>query len=85
MENLSVSLVPVEPPLITQIQMTNSDVRLTWTAVSNVTYLVQFRTNLLDASWTDLPPAVMATNVTADFAEPLSQANRFYRIKVVAP
>jgi len=85
MENLSVSLVPVEPPLITQIQVTNSDVRLTWTAVSNITYLVQYRTNLLDASWTDLPPAVMATNVTADFAEPLSQANRFYRIKVVAP
>ena len=85
MENLSVSLVPVEPPLITQVQMMNSNVQLTWTAVSNITYLVQYRNDLQAASWTDLPPAVTATNVTADFAEPISQANRFYRIKVVAP
>jgi hypothetical protein len=85
MDNLSVSVADLEQPVITQVRVVNTDVRLTWTAISNQTYLVQYKTNLVSLAWNDLPPSVTATNVTAEFAEPVGLGSRFYRVKLVLP
>ncbi|MBE0544076.1 MAG: hypothetical protein IH623_22265 [Verrucomicrobia bacterium] len=59
------------------------NVVITWSAVSNLTYRVQYRPDF-NTAWLDLTPDVTATNVTAsatDHAAPVDQ--RFYRVLLV--
>jgi hypothetical protein len=83
MDNLGVSVSQLSQPVITQILPLGTNVMLTWSAVSNLTYRVQSKTNLLDAVWDDLAPLVTATNLTANFFEPRVSGNKFYRLMVV--
>ena len=67
-------------PSFQSITLTNGNIRLAWNSVSNWTYRVQYKTNLTDASWTDLPGDVLATNVIAGKTDPATPAQRFYRL-----
>ena len=68
-------------PLLTSITKNNSNVSLTWQAVSGKTYQVEYKLNLTDATWTTLTPNVTATGDTANYVDSTaSAAKRFYRV-----
>ena len=55
---------------------------LTWSALPGVTYRLQYKSNLSDSTWIDLPGDITATNNTAFSLDTTSSTNlaRFYRI-----
>jgi hypothetical protein len=73
------------PPAIRPLTLTGSNVLISWSAVSNATYRVQFKTDLNATNWTDLAGDVLASSNTASTADTLTRSNRFYRIQVVIP
>ncbi|MGH7954292.1 MAG: hypothetical protein ACREFE_20545, partial [Limisphaerales bacterium] len=67
-------------PAFQSMTLTNGTVNLTWNSVSNWTYRVQYKTNLTDANWTDLPGDVLATNAISSKTDVAVPAQRFYRL-----
>jgi len=53
---------------------------MTWSAFPNQTYQVQFKTNLLQTSWSNLGGPVSATTISATATDVLSDSQRFYRV-----
>ena len=73
----STNVVSVPPPYLV---MDTADI-VRWTGLSNVTYTVEFSTNLISTNWTT---AATASSTTTDLAYTNSSANpqqRFYRVK----
>jgi D-alanyl-D-alanine carboxypeptidase len=70
------------PPVLNR---TNNSVALTWTTSAGLTYRVQYKTNLTDATWQTLGSDVTATNLTAAKTDSSfgSVPRRFYRILLV--
>jgi hypothetical protein len=69
------------PPLrITAMELTNHTVTITWTSVPDQTYRVQYKNDLADADWLDLPPAVTAAGPTASKTDAVGAPQRFYRV-----
>ena len=62
--------------------VTKTNVVITWSAVSNATYRVQFKANL-NATWTDLAGDVVATGSTASKTDVPTTSTGFYRILVL--
>jgi hypothetical protein len=59
----------------------NGAVTLTWSTISGMTYRVEYNPNFSTATWSGLPPDVMATGSTASKADnPGSAIQRFYRV-----
>jgi alpha-tubulin suppressor-like RCC1 family protein len=80
---------------ITAIGAVGVDIRVSWTAVTNKTYVVQVTTNLADGSFTNAftdlaavvvpaAPPITGTNYL-DFGAATNGPSRFYRIKLVSP
>lgn len=67
-------------PAFQSIALTNGTVNLAWNSVSNWTYRVQYKTNLTDANWTDLPGDVLATNVISSKTDVTVPTQCFYRL-----
>lgn len=77
------SRVITRPTILSLTGAGTLNVVITWSAVSNLTYRVQYRPDF-NTPWLDLTPDVTATNVTAsatDHAASLSQ--RYYRVMIV--
>ena len=76
--------VTATPPLILGITGAGTtNVVITWSALSNATYRVQFETNVTSSNWHSLLPDVTATGSTAsnlDTNTPSQQ--RYYRVLV---
>ena len=54
---------------------------ISWNSVSNLTYRVQYKNNLTDANWTDLPPDIIATGVLTSVTNVVGiQPQRFFRV-----
>lgn len=83
MDNLSVSVTGAPQPVITEILNAGANVTIKWSAISNLTYRVQAKTNLTDSIWSDRVPTVTAGSSNAIYAEPLSLGHRFYRVMVI--
>ncbi len=79
------SLAISGPPVILSLTGAGtSNVVITWSAVSSVTYRVQYKSHLNDTNWLDLAPDVTATGTTASFTDnPANAAQRFYRVVAV--
>jgi large repetitive protein len=56
---------------------------LTWNAVSNASYRVQYRSQLDATTWTDLAGVVLASASTASKIDVLTPTNRFYRVQLL--
>jgi len=57
---------------------------LEWQAIPALTYRLQYKTNLMDATWRDLVPDVSAASKFVRFTNTLdSGLRRFYRIMQV--
>ena len=81
------SLPPVLPPTIEilEIEFASGSATLVWSAEDGRIYRVQFKNNLDDAEWADLPGDVPAGGATAMKTDATLGANphRFYRILFV--
>ncbi len=67
-------------PSFQSITLTNGNVNLAWNSVSNWTYRVQYKINLTDTYWADLPEDVLATNVISSKTDIAVPTQRFYRL-----
>jgi len=68
-------------PVIESLSLSNGVVTITWTAISNRNYRLQFKTDLNETNWNDLPPDLLAPgNIGQGADEVGSAAQRFYRV-----
>lgn len=59
-----------------------ANVVITWSAVSNVTYRVQYKSDL-NSAWVDLAPDITATNsITSTTDPPGGATQRFYQVTI---
>jgi len=67
------------PPLLT---IRASQVELCWNSISNLTYQVQYRSDLTTNVWTSLVDCVRSTGSTSCISDPIvvGQPQRFYRV-----
>jgi hypothetical protein len=79
---LLVSTAPVIRPVIRSLAGAGTtNVVITWSAVSNQSYHLQYKTNLATTNWFDLLPDVTATSSTASFTDhPTTGEQRYYRV-----
>jgi len=72
------------PPVFQPVVQAPGSLTLAWSAVTGLTYQVQYTTNLSQATWSNLGSATVATNSTmnaSDSIEPDGQ--RFYRVALL--
>ena len=71
----------VPAPVIQSITQSGSDLLITWSAVSNRSYMLQSCESVGTSNWYDVPPAVLATGSTVAATNAVGVANpRFYRV-----
>jgi hypothetical protein len=80
---VQVTAVAPPPPLLLSPTLSGSNVVLTWTAVSNTTYRVEFNPNLNPSNWSAVPGDVTSLSNSAVKLDSLTPTNRFYRVRVV--
>jgi hypothetical protein len=70
-------------PLLLPLQLSGSNITLTWTSISNITYRAEFNPDLTPSNWNALPGDVTAVTNMASKLDTLTPTNRFYRVRVV--
>jgi hypothetical protein len=77
-------VLPVSIPVLLRPELIGSNVLLTWTATSNVTYRLEFDPALTDlTNWSGITGDVTALSNTASKLDALTSSNRFYRVRVL--
>jgi hypothetical protein len=76
-------LTGIPQPVLLPPQISGSDFKLLWTAVSNAIYRVEFNPNLAPSNWTALPGDVIGVSNIASKLDLLTTSNRFYRVRIV--
>ena len=66
--------------MIQGIELSGTNVVLTWTAIDGNTYRVEYKDNVDDSIWSNLPPDVTASASTASKEDSFEAPQRFYRI-----
>ena len=64
------------------LTVSNNVVTMKWNVPTNFNYRVQFKTNLTDATWTDLTSDILATNSPVTVTNSMSGPQKFYRLRV---
>lgn len=80
-----VSVTPIPAPAFSSVNLGANGFGFSWTSVPNVSYLVQYKTNLLQTSWLDLGSSLVAGTNTLTVVDTNSVQNfpqRFYRISI---
>lgn len=82
--NASLVVEGVAAPVILSLTIASAtNAIITWSTFSNLTYRVQYQSDL-GAAWSDLVPDITATNNTASAVDSFSgQVQRFYRVQLV--
>ncbi len=76
--------VTATAPTILSITNTGANVFITWSALSNANYRVQYLSAFPNTNWQNLAPDVTATNVAATAVDPTANATqRYYRVMVL--
>jgi hypothetical protein len=74
----------VKPTILSLTGARTTNVVITWSAISNITYRVQYQSNIGSSNWLNLSPDVTATNTTASAVDnPNGATPRFYRVQIV--
>jgi hypothetical protein len=76
-------VLPIPQPILLAPQLAGSNVLLTWTATSNVTYRLEGSTNADLANWIAIPGDVTTLSNAASKLDALTPSNRFYRVRVL--
>jgi hypothetical protein len=71
------------PPIVLSLALAGTNAVLTWTAVSNTTYRLEYKPNLTHSNWNALPGDVTTLSNTASKLDALTPTNRFYRVRVL--
>ena len=79
----SVTISAPAPSILSLALPGPDSIALTWSAVSNATYRVQYKSDLNATNWTDLAGDISATNTTASKTDVRATPRRFYRIEVI--
>jgi hypothetical protein len=70
-------------PMILSLVVSNDMALVTWTSVSNVTYRLQYKSDLLSPTWVDVTPDVTATGTNAFQTNFIgTDPRRFYRVLI---
>jgi hypothetical protein len=77
-----VTAPPPAPLLLTPL-LSGDNVLLTWTAVSNILYRLEFNPELTPSNWTAVPGDMLGTGTNVSKLDPLTPSNRFYRVRVL--
>jgi hypothetical protein len=80
---VQVTAVANPPPLLFPPLVSGTNVTLTWMAVSNLTYRLEFNPNLTPSNWSALVGDVISISNLASKVDSLTPTNRFYRVRVV--
>ena len=76
-----VSLVPVPAPVFQSITQVNGSIQLIWTSLAGLSYQLQSKAGLAQASWTNLGNPIVANDTTATATDPgPNTGSRFYRL-----
>jgi hypothetical protein len=79
-----VNLLVASQPVIESITSSGGMVTIRWSALAGLSYRVQFKTNLGQASWTDLQGDVIANGPTATKTDSTTASGqRFYKLAVL--
>jgi hypothetical protein len=71
----------VNTPLITSIAKANPGFTLTWVSQPNFRYAVQYKTNLVDASWSTLTTVTVGNTNQFSYTDATATGKqRFYRL-----
>ncbi len=73
------------PQVLSVAIVGSNNIEITWSAVSNATYRVQFNSGLIATNWTDLAGDIASSGNMANKVDVTASAsiNRFYRVQVV--
>lgn len=72
-------------PTFTSTSYSNNVAQFNWSAIPGPHYQVQYRTNLISGSWTNLGASLLATNTTMGITDSVTNSPmRFYRV-IVGP
>jgi hypothetical protein len=72
------------PPIVPAFMASDGTFNLAWTAISNITYQLQYTTNLIAPMWQNLGNPITATNGSVSASDiPGTNAQRFYRVQWV--
>ena len=72
------------PPMILSVAPAGGSATVTWSAIANRTYQLQFKTNLNQAVWRNSASAIIPTNYPAGGVdEPGTDPQRFYRVELL--
>jgi hypothetical protein len=78
---VNASQVPPPPVLIQSITVSNRAATITWSTALGYTYRLQYKDDLANSNWVDVPPDVPASGSTATATNDITGANqRFYRV-----
>ena len=76
--SLTINLAPA--PVFQSAKFNNGQFMLTWSAVSNGVYQLQYKTNLLQTNWNNIGSTITASNTVLSATNTISTDNqRFYR------
>jgi hypothetical protein len=71
-------------PILLLPELIGTDVKLTWTAVSNATYRLEFNPDVSNlTNWNPVAGDVIANTNTASKVDALTPSNRLYRVRVL--
>jgi hypothetical protein len=71
------------PPMFLVPQVVGPNLLLTWSAIPNAVYRVEFSSNLNPINWIPLTGDVTTSSNTASKLDPLTSSNRYYRVRVL--
>lgn len=80
-----VSVTPIPVPSFTAVTVASNGLDLTWNTLSNVDYVVEYKTNLMQADWLNIGALILAAADTLTFLDTNAfgvSPQRFYRVSV---
>jgi hypothetical protein len=79
-----VSAMSVPRPILQPVTLTGTTIHLSWSSVIGKSYQVQYRTNLLLGSWTNLGSSTNATGTLTSTTDSISNdKRRFYHVQLL--
>ncbi|HEV2329274.1 MAG TPA: protease pro-enzyme activation domain-containing protein [Verrucomicrobiae bacterium] len=78
-----VSVIGFPAPAFKAAAKTVSTINLSWNTATGLVYQVQYKTNLLQANWSNLTMPITATSNTLTVADSIISSQRFYRLSIL--
>jgi len=76
-------VLPIPQPTLLTPELASTNVLLTWTATSNVTYRLESNPDVNSTNWSAVPGDVTTLSNTASKLDALTSSNRLYRVRVL--